>query len=203
MICRKFDSDSIEKAVRELKNGQVLVLPTDTVYGFSAIVDLKGNTSFYAQNKIMDIKGRGKEKPFIQLLGCPEDIKKYTDREIPDQLLKLWPGPLTVIVPVKSENPLLEEMETVAFRCPGDKWLRQIITECGAPVYSTSVNRSGQPVLSSPAAIEKEFGSEVSLIVDDGDKINSVPSTIVMLEDKGIKLIRSGALDVSSIISSF
>ncbi len=199
MILKKSDKNSIQLAAEKLLLGQVAVLPTDTVYGFSAIVDLKNKTSFYTQKKIQAIKGRENEKPFIQLIGQACDIKKYCDKEIPENLLKLWPGPLTLIVPVKKENPFVEELPAIAFRCPGDEWLRNVINLLGCPLYSTSVNRSGQKVISLPDEIQKEFGDEVSLIVDDGDKSQSVPSTILKLEDDGVKLVRQGALDVSSL----
>ena len=81
---------------------------------------------------------------------------------------------------------------TTAFRCPGDQWLRQVIAECGSPIYSTSVNRSGQPVLDCEEDIIKEFGCEVDLIVKDGDKKGAKPSTIVSITDGQIKVLRQG-----------
>ena len=116
MKCLKSDFDSIKKCADSLKNAQVVIIPTDTVYGFSAIVDDESKT----KEKIQKIKGRGDEKPFIQLISSPEDIKKYTDDEIPSNLLDYWPGPLTIIVNDKRIN------STTAFRCPADEWLRKL-----------------------------------------------------------------------------
>ena len=84
----------------------------------------------------------------------------------------------------------------VAFRCPGDKWLREIITLCSAPIFSTSVNRSGQPVLDTSAAISSEFAGEVNLIIDNGDKKGALPSTLVMIENNQIKVLRQGSVQV-------
>ena len=75
-------------------------------------------------------------------------------------------------------------------------WLRNVIAECGFPIYSTSVNRSGSPVLDSVRGIEKEFANEVDLIIDDGDKKGSLPSTIVLLENGGWKVLRQGSVIV-------
>ena len=187
MKCLKSDFDSIKKCADSLKNAQVVIIPTDTVYGFSAIVDDESKT----KEKIQKIKGRGDEKPFIQLISSPEDIKKYTDDEIPSKLLDYWPGPLTIIVNDKRIN------STTAFRCPADEWLRKIIKECNAPIYSTSVNRSGNPILETENEILAEFNDEVDLFVLDGDKINALPSTIVSVCDGNFKIIRQGCLKIN------
>ena len=182
MTCLKSDEDSIKKCVSLLKQNEVLILPTDTVYGFSGLV---GSTD----SLIRKIKGRAENKPFIQLISSPEYLKNLTDDEIPLRLLDYWPGPLTLIVKSK-----FDYLKTIAVRCPGDPWLRKIIEEAGAPIYSTSVNRSSCPVLSNIREIEKEFSSEVALIVDDGDKNNTVPSTIAKVDDGKIVVLRQGAV---------
>ena len=202
MILNKSDSSSIEQTVSILKTGGIVIIPTDTVYGFSGIVDLKAaGWHFESDAKIRAIKGRAETKPLIQLIAKPEDIRLYTDDEIPAELLAKWPGALTIIVHIKNDSPLADtaipESRTVAFRCPGDEWLRKIIAECGAPIFSTSVNRSGQPVLDTNAAIASEFGSEVDLIIDDGDKKGALPSTLVAIENGQVKVLRQGSIQVS------
>ena len=202
MILNKSDSSSIEQTVSILKKGGIVIIPTDTVYGFSGIVDLKAaGWHFESDAKIRAIKGRTETKPLIQLIAKPEDIRLYTDDEIPAELLAKWPGALTIIVHIKNDSPLantaIPESRTVAFRCPGDEWLRKMIAECGAPIFSTSVNRSGQPVLDTNAAIASEFGSEVDLIIDDGDKKGALPSTLVAIENGQIKVLRQGSIQVS------
>ncbi len=197
MICSKADSRSAEKAAACLREGGIAILPTDTVYGFSAIVDLRDSSRhFKADEIIRSIKGRSEDKPFIQLLARPEDIFLYTDDVIPSSLLAKWPGPLTIIVRLKESAPLLQHGATVAFRCPGDVWLRTVLAACNAPLYSTSVNRSGKNVLSRIADIRAEFESEVQLIVDDGDKEGALPSTIVSVQDGKISVLRQGAVTI-------
>lgn len=194
MICRKSDKESCLIATDYIRHGRVVILPTDTVYGLSGIVDGR-HYSYHTDKKIQEIKGREDGKHFIQLLSKPEDLKKYTRDVVPDELLKLWPGPLTIIVHTFAKDG---NFATTAFRCPGDEWLRKVIGECGAPIYSTSVNKSGKPTLGNLLEIKEEFGRSVDLIVDDGDKTNSIPSTIVAIkEDGSVELVRQGSLDVS------
>lgn len=192
MIILRSDSNSVEFVSRVLLEGSVVVLPTDTVYGFSGVVP-------ESEDVIRKIKGRDETKSFIQLIAEPDDIYRYTDEVLPDQLLALWPGALTVIVPLKKRLITGEsEVTTVAFRCPGDGWLRQIIKAVGKPIYSTSVNRSGQPVLSSVLEIDKEFGGEVKLIVDGGSTENALPSTLVKFEKGKCIILRQGDVCIPS-----
>lgn len=192
MICHKSDNNSKELCINAINKNQILIIPTDTVYGFSAIVKEKSDTDL----KIRKIKGRAETKPFIQLIPTPESIKKYTNQSIPQKLLDYWPGPLTIIV----EDIRLQgkEIHTTAFRCPGDQWLRSILSEISEPVYSTSVNRSGNPVLDTEKEIIEEFNSEVDLIVLDGDKKGAVASTIVSVADGEVKVLREGAVKISN-----
>lgn len=186
----KSNPESINACVEALKKGGVILIPTDTVYGFSAIVDEKLSTD----QKIRKIKGRAETKPFIQLIGNPDDIHKYTDDQIPESVFKNWPGPLTVIVNNKLTGT------TTAFRCPDDCWLREILNKLGKSIYSTSANRSGTPVLEKVSQLEEEFKDEVSLIVDAGDRIGGVASTIVAVENSEIKVLRQGAVKIDSLI---
>ena len=201
MILKKSDPSSIEETAAVLRKGGIVIIPTDTVYGFSGIVDLKAaGTNFETDTKIRAIKGRAESKPLIQLIAKPEDIRLYTDDEIPADLLSKWPGALTIIVHIKENSPLaataIPQTRTVAFRCPGDAWLREIIARCEAPIFSTSVNRSGQPVLDTTAAITKEFSSEADLIIDDGDKKGALPSTLVTIENGQVRVLRQGSVKI-------
>lgn len=188
MICHKSDDNSIKISSEFLIQEKVVILPTDTVYGFSAIVN--ENTD----KKIREIKGRSEKKPFIQLIANPSDIYEYTSCKIPQKIFDLWPGPLTVIVPdIRLEG---KEINTTAFRCPGDEWLRKIIGESGKALFSTSVNRSGFPVLDSEEDIVKEFSNDADLIVLDGDKKNALPSTIIKIENNDFVVLRQGSLKI-------
>lgn len=185
MILLKSELSSIDLTVEKLKKGEIVIIPTDTVYGFSGIVDSNYKTDL----KIREIKGRDENKPFIQLISSVEDIFKYTKDKIPDFLLEKWPGALTIIV-----NDIYGG--TTAFRCPGDKWLREIIKKVGFPLYSTSVNKSGSPILETTNDIINVFENDVSLIVDDGDKKNALPSTLVKIEKENFVILRQGSVKI-------
>lgn len=187
MVVNKSDAKSVQITSEMLKRGGVVILPTDTVYGFSAKSDINE-----ADLRIRDIKGRSESKPFIRLISNPEDIKKFTDDSIPEKLLSYWPGPLTIIVNDKTVPGI-----TTAFRCPGDEWLRGIIAECGSPLYSTSVNRSGKPVIQTIDGIISEFESEVDLIINGGDTKDALPSTIVKIEDENVVVLREGDIKIN------
>lgn len=193
MICRKSDEESITITADYLRRGKIVIIPTDTVYGFSGIVDGR-HYSYHTDEKINRIKKSDSDKPLIQLISKSEDIKKYTRDLIPDELLSKWPGALTIIVHTFEKDG---NRGTTAFRCPDDEWLRKVVALCGAPIYTTSVNISGQNVLENVQDIKAVFGSEVPLIVDDGGKKGQKPSTIVKIEEDGsIAVVRAGAVEI-------
>lgn len=193
MICRKSDEESIRITADYLRRGKIVIIPTDTVYGFSGIVDGR-HYSYHTDTEINRIKKSDDNKPLIQLLSKTEDIKKYTRDLIPDELLAKWPGALTIIVHTFEKDG---NRKTTAFRCPDDEWLRNVIALCGAPVYTTSVNFSGEEVLDNVQDIKNAFGSEVALIIDDGSKKGLKPSTIVKIEEDGsVTVVRQGAVEV-------
>ena len=140
MICEKSDSHSAEVAATYLKAGKIVIMPTDTVYGFSGIVDLNGNPFFCTDEKIRHIKGRSESKPFICLLSDVSELKTFTDDTIPQKVLSAWPGALTLIVKIKADSPLAHKMPTVAFRIPGDEWVRRVVRLFGAPIYSKPIS---------------------------------------------------------------
>lgn len=201
MTSPKSDPASADAAAAVLLAGKIAILPTDTVYGFSAVafsgVDgAKGRQKSGLDLKIDQIKKSPESKPLIELISDPLDIYKYTDQEIPSKLLKKWPGALTLLVKNNAWYKALTGREATAFRCPGDEWLRRVIGLCGGPIYSTSVNFSGKPVLETEEDILRDFGGVVDLFVRDGDKKNALPSTLVSLLAGEPKVIRQGAVKI-------
>ena len=179
MRIQKKAPNSAAAVAVELKRRNIVIIPTDTIYGFSGLI---GKTA----EAIARIKGREENKPFIALIAEPADIYRYTDIKIPEHILNLWPAPLTLIVPLKGQG-------TQAFRCPADDWLRSVVAAAGDAVYSTSVNRSGTPPLTDIEAICREFEDSVSLIVDDGN-LEGLPSTLVDLTSGTPRVFRQGSV---------
>ena len=179
MHIQKEAPNSAVVAAAELKQGHIVIIPTDTIYGFSGLI---GKTA----EAIARIKGREENKPFIALIAEPADIYRYTDIKIPEHILNLWPAPLTLIVPLKGQG-------TQAFRCPADEWLRNVVAAAGDAVYSTSVNRSGTPPLTDIEVICREFEDSVALIVDGGN-LEGLPSTLVDLTSGTPRVLRQGSV---------
>lgn len=196
MTFLKSDSRSHERAASLLAEGRVCVLPTDTVYGLSGVVDFAGSVRYDTARRIQQIKGRAVAKPLIILLDSPDAISDYAGCCVPPHLLGKWPGPLTLIVPLRAGCPLVSSAGTAAFRCPGDPWLRSVIRSCGRPVYSTSANQSGSPILERESDIVRMFSGVCDFIVCDGDRPGGVPSTIVSVLEGRESVLRQGAVVV-------
>lgn len=182
MLIKIDDADCFTRCVHALQAGKVLILPTDTIYGFSGIVP-------DTESKILKIKKRPAEKKMIQLIAKPEDVYKYTAQVIPPTFFKLWPAPLSLIVKAKNSD------ETIAFRCPDKKWLRDLIEAVGTPLYSSSVNISGKKSLTSIAEIYKTFKHTVPIIVNAGDE-PAIASTVVDLTLDEPMILRRGSLSL-------
>jgi L-threonylcarbamoyladenylate synthase len=163
-----------------LGGNAVAIVPCDTMYGIVGVAPATAE-------KIRRLKGRGEDKPFLQLIPDITWVMRTSDFQIPYALAKHWPGPLTVIVP-------LPEGGSAALRVPDSVLLRSLIEGLGAPLYSTSVNRAGEAPLWRIGDIRREFESEVDAVVDAGDLPNSAPSTIVDATARPFRIVRQGAL---------
>jgi len=180
MIVKKDDSRSIEAAAACLRRGELVVLPTDTIYGFSALVP-------DGAQKIINAKGRDEGKPFIQLIAEPKDILTLSCGNFNHELISLWPAAVTFIVETADNT-------TTAFRCPDNNWLRSVIAETGSPIYSTSVNRSGEQAITDIQSIIREFGSIADCIVDAGE-LPAMPASTIVDTVRGI-VIRQGSVHI-------
>lgn len=180
MVMQKKAANSEQLIVSTLKAHKIVILPTDTIYGFSGMVP-------DTVDLINKAKGRDEGKPFIQLIASPEDICRYTRDDINPNLIALWPGAVTMIVNNRDGS-------TTAFRCPGDAWLRSIIAKLGTPLYSTSVNRAGEPALKYIADICAAFEDSVDVIIDDGDHPDAKASTIIDCTGADYRIIRQGSV---------
>ena len=168
----------------KLAHGGIAIVPCDTVYGIIGIVP-------DAEDRIRAAKGRGEDKPFLQLVSDITWVTRITGFQVPERLARHWPGPLTVIVPGRPSG-------TVAFRVPDSAFLRELVVRLGKPIYSTSVNRSGEAPLWRIREIRDSFESKVDLIVDGGDLPAGVPSTIVDATGHPARIVRQGALRLSA-----
>lgn len=181
MIIKTDQKDIISIVSQILLNNGVVILPSDTIYGFSCIPG-------EPEKRIESIKGRDTGKHFLKLT-LPEYLPELTNCTPSPNLMAYWPGPLTLIVPGK-KNP------TEGIRVPDNQFLQNILKTIKKPLISTSVNYSGTPPLNNIDEIIRTFEDKVDLIVDGGTLSPSLPSTIVDITCISPKIVRQGQLVV-------
>ncbi len=176
-----FDERNIEKISQLLAEDKVGAIPCDTIYGFCA----RSNNS--TREKIYELKKRPQNKNLITLMN-----KEYLSRSsliVPKFLYDIWPAPLTAILKKKDSD------ETVAVRIPNDSFILSLIDSIG-PIWSTSVNISGSPSLTTYDEILSIFNNKMDFIVKKIIGSNGIPSTLVDMSSNEFKIIREGAFDI-------
>ena len=176
-----------------LRRGGIVIMRSDTVYGVHGVAPATGP-------RLTALKGRPDGKPLLVLLADGRGAETITGTQPPPALAALWPGALTIVLPVAdpAPTPVAAGARSLAVRVPADPALRAIVAAVGAPLYSTSANRAGEPPLGDPAALRATFGSSVELIVDDGPVTAAVPSTIVDATVSPARVLRAGAVAVTA-----
>ncbi len=183
-----------------VERAELLVLPTDTVYGIGA-----DPYSAKAVARLLAAKGRGQQMPPPVLAATAEDALAFADHrrmtalawDAANRLAEIfWPGALTVVVPTAAS--LGWEADTVAVRVPDQELTREILLQTG-PLAVTSANKTGhEPALTIDQA-RNYFGSLVSEYVDGGPAPLGIASTIVNLAEWPAQRLRAGALDWGAI----
>jgi len=184
MIINKNDNNSLDICAKYILEGKVVVIPCDTIYGLSSIY-MRGEAI------LKELKGRDANKPFLVLATLQQ--AKSIVKDIPQDILNLWPASLTVILETNYGDSL-------GIRVPDDKWLTSLLEKVGSPIYSTSVNMSGEPSLLNFKEICERFEDKVGLCVYGNDIQGSTPSTLINAISKPYKLLRQGTFDVSKIL---
>ena len=188
-------TEGVAAAVSALQNGDLVVLPTDTVYGIAADA-----FSPLAVNLLLAAKGRGRDLPVPVLVGSWRTLDGLVDELGPlarRMVEAFWPGPLTLVVRAAPSLAwdLGETRGTVAVRMPQQQVALDILTQTG-PLAVSSANRSGLPPAVEVAEAEQQLGEAVRVYLDAGPLGEAVPSTIVDLTGNHARVLRSGALDV-------
>ena len=183
-----------EVAANIIKNGGLVAIPTETVYGLGANgLDPK------AVAKIFEAKGRPQDNPLILHLWGAEQIEEFC-HHIPQAAYTLaerfWPGPLTMVLPARSLVPKCTTagLSTVAVRCPDSDVTRSIIRLAGVPLAAPSANISGKPSTTTAEHVLHDHDGRIELIVDGGACRVGVESTIVDLTEQRPRLLRPGGI---------
>jgi len=183
-----------QTAAEIIKNGGLVAIPTETVYGLGA-----DGLNPEAVAKIFAAKGRPQDNPLILHITGPEQIELYC-HHIPqaayDLAQRFWPGPLTMVLPAKSCVPKCTTagLPTVAVRCPDSEITREIIRRSGVPIAAPSANISGKPSTTTAKHVLHDHNGKIPLIIDGGASRVGLESTIVDLSEERPRLLRPGGI---------
>lgn len=193
------DGASIALAAHLLGAGDLVVVPTETVYGLAADA-----TNGNAVAAIFAAKGRPSFNPLISHVSGVEMAQKLGDMNaLANQLAgAFWPGPLTLVVPKAASCPVhdlaLAGLETIAIRVP-DGPMRALAARLDRPIAAPSANLSGRISATSAQAVEKDLGDRIALILDNGPTPVGVESTIIAVDGATLRLLRPGGVPVEVI----
>ncbi|MFN8588056.1 MAG: L-threonylcarbamoyladenylate synthase [Candidatus Eisenbacteria bacterium] len=194
---------TLDRAAEAVLRGGVIAFPTDTLYGLGcSLFDVS------AVEMVARLKRRPPSMAVISLIPDPEqawglavDISPLADR----LMRTCWPGPLSLIFHASGLVPAAVQGGggTIALRCPKDPLSHALLGRIGGPVVSSSANLSGQPPAETAEDVVKYFGNQLDLILDGGPRRGGMPSTLVDVTGPKPKLLRRGALDVTSLLGDF
>lgn len=186
---------TVDEAVRIICSGELLLFPTDTIYGIGCCA-----TNQVALEKLIVERGRADGKPLIVLVSDKEMLKTIVE-EIPEELLPLidrfWPGPLTIVFPAKPSlsSIITAGTKTVAVRIPDCPLLLDVLKKTRCPIVAPSANRSGEPP--SLCAQDASDYFPTIAVLDGGPSKNSSPSTVIALSP--FRVFREGAIPLSAL----
>ena len=193
--------DVVQIASELLQKGELVAIPTETVYGLGA-----DGLNPHAVSKIFLAKGRPQDNPLILHIAEPKQMEDIC-HDIPEAAYRLaeafWPGPLTMVLPAKDIVPMSTRanLPTVAVRCPDCEITRQIIRQAQIPVAAPSANISGKPSTTTAEHVFHDHNGKIPLIVDGGPCRVGVESTIVDLTEDRPRLLRPGGITPEQLIA--
>lgn len=192
---REAGAAAIAEAAARLRDGGLVAVPTETVYGLAARAD-----DARAVAAIYRAKGRPDFNPLIVHVGSVEDAARIAVLDDRARLLAkhFWPGALTLVLPLMQDAPLAPAvtagLPTVALRCPLHPAMRALLAETGLPLAAPSANRSGGVSPTSAAHVAASLGDGVDFILDGGSCPAGIESTIVALRREGWQILRPGPI---------
>lgn len=199
--------EAIQRASRVLREGGLVAIPTETVYGLAASTD-----SPEAVERIFKVKGRPVDHPLIVHIARVDDLHDWA-REVPDEAAAVaeafWPGPLTLVLPCHPTVPssITGGLKTVALRIPSHPVATGILETLGGGIVAPSANRFGRVSPTTAADVLSELGAGIDLVVDGGPCSIGVESTILEVgsgsRESGLgpesTILRPGGLGVEAL----
>ena len=193
------DAAGIAEAVDALRRGELIGLPTETVYGLAA--DATNDT---AVRRIFSVKGRPETHPLIVHVAEAIELANLTDELTPltrALTATFWPGPLTVIVRAnqKVSRAVTGGRDTVAVRCPAHPVAHAVIHALGCPVAAPSANRFGAVSPTTATHVVVDLGDDVDIVLDGGECEIGLESTIIDCTSDSLEVLRPGAVTVEQL----
>ncbi len=192
--------EKISAAAKILRDGGLLGIPTETVYGLAA-----NGLDPAAVKRIFEAKGRPQDNPLILTIPGQQWLPRYC-RDIPPLAYvlarKFWPGPLTMILKCRTDvvpSVITAGLDTVAMRCPAHPVTAAIIREAGVPVAAPSANTSGRPSCTTAQDVLEDMDGKIEGMFDGGPCTVGVESTIIDLTCTPPRLLRPGGLPLESL----
>jgi len=188
---------AITAAAEAVRDGECIVLPTDTVYGIGADA-----FSADAVRGLLTAKGRGRDMPPPVLIADASVLRSLTD-ELADEVFAVaeafWPGPLTLILPLQPELGLdLGDLgDTIAVRVPDHDFTRELLRATG-PLAVSSANTTGNPAATRITEAVDQLGESVAVYLDGGPASGPVPSTILDLTGEPT-ILRAGRIGAAEL----
>ena len=186
----------LARAAQLLRGGQLVAVPTETVYGLAARAD-----SEQAVAAIYRAKGRPPFNPLIVHIGSVEQARRLAvfDERAEQLAARFWPGPLTLVLPLRAECGIVPAvtagLPTVGIRLPAHPLVRRLLLELDLPLAAPSANRSLAVSPTTPAHVLASLGDAIPAILDGGECERGLESTIVALRDSGEwSLLREGPI---------
>ena len=188
-------------AAELIRRGELVAIPTETVYGLGA-----DGLNESAVAKIFEAKGRPQDNPLILHIWDAEQMEQFC-HDIPkaayDLAKAFWPGPLTMVLPARQIVPRRTTggLNTVALRCPDNAVTREIIRLSGVPIAAPSANLSGKPSTTTAQHVLHDHNGRIAAVVDGGSCRVGVESTIVDLTEDRPRLLRPGGITPEQLIA--
>lgn len=199
MQTKLLSESEIQQAAEILKNGGLVAIPTETVYGLAADA-LNGG----AVAKIFKAKGRPMDNPLIVHISKIDEIYKLVS-DFPENAKilaeKFWPGPLTMVLPRSSIIPeeVSAGLDTVGIRMPSHKVARDIIRLSGCPFAAPSANLSGSPSPTTAQHVMNDMNGRIDAVVDGGPSEVGLESTVITLATEVPTVLRPGGVTVEQL----
>ncbi len=194
----RFD-EAVKLAAELLRAGQLVALPTETVYGLAA-----NACDVVAVRRIFEAKGRPAENPIIVHVASLELARRCVSAWPPAAgrlAAAFWPGPLTLVLSRSEEVPLLVTAggATVAVRWPSHPFIQAVIQACGFPLAAPSANRSTELSPTTAEHVRKSLGARIPLIIDGGPTRVGIESSVLDLASTPPRLLRPGMISAESL----